>query len=687
MRFELNQVQFPYPMEKFLFLLWLLTWTSGGLLLASSLHLPRRLILGVGLTLGAVTQAWLANLLGFILPAPAAFWGGALVTLALALAFARPLSWMEIRRALVPASWGQVAALLALTCVFTAIGRGLLLFEDYQNLPTISLMARGDIPPRFALDPSVRFGYHYLMLLFAAQITLLGDIVPWNALDFTRSLFFGLTLLLTYLWVGRMTRSRLAAFTGALFVAFAGGARWLLLLLPTAWVASLSKNITLLGSAAQSVPDLAGGLTLPWAIDGGPPVPFPFAFVNGIAHPLVLSHGGSGMMVSALTVLILIVYRFVRDWRGGLVMVILLAALANLSEHAYLAAFFGLGLALLIHWIRTRSLKIPRDYLPWIGLGAASGFFAAFQGGVLTEIVRGFLGPQAGAAATDSYFTVGFSLNPHPTIISGHLGLLDLTNPSQLLVALFEIGPILLALPITAIWGWKMLKAHRWWDAALVFGGVMGLASLFLQYEGSAGVTATSRLFGDLLTPLTRFAVPLLWTWATNPSTATFMLPLKRKINLAVLMLGFISIFSGLILFGIELTAAQKPVLPLAMQSMDVQIYNEYWDKLESDALVFDTLPARAVTIFGRFTDSNETWYVPKQSWIRLAQNPFPRDLRAAGFDYFYYSLINWESFSPEVQSALEDPCVKLVVQADGIRSDTDFRKSWMRLVDIRACK
>lgn len=665
-------------LEKLPFLLWLLSWTLGGLLLTSAaFHLPRRFILGVGLALGAVTEVWLANLLGFLLPAPVAFCGGALLTLALGLIFSWPLNLDKLHQ-LIPASWGQILALLLLTYLFSAIGRGLLLFEDYQNLPTISLMARGDIPPTFALDPNVRFGYHYLMLLFAAQIMRLGGIVPWNALDFTRGLFFALTLLLTYLWVARMTRSRLAALVGALFAAFAGGTRWLLLLLPPAWVAGLSKHITLLGSAAQSVPGLAGGLLLPWAIDGGPPLPFPFAFVNGITPPLILSHGGSGMMVSALTILLLIVYRFVRDWRGGLVMVILLAALANLSEHAYLAAFFGLGLALLLYWMRTRSLKIPHDYLPWIGLGAASGLFAAFQGGVLTELVRGVLEPRAGAAATDSYFTIGFSLNPRPTVISGHLGLLDLTNPPQLLVALFEIGPILLAIPITALWGWKMLKAHRWWDAALVFGGVMGIASLFLQYEGSAGVTATSRLFGDLLTPLTLLAVPLLWTWAK--SRATF-------IKQSLLTLGFVTIFGGMMLFGIELTAAQKPVLPLAMQTMDVQIYNEYWDKLPSDALVFDTLPARAVTIFGRFTDSNETWYVPKQSWIALAQNPLPRDLRAAGFDYFYYSLINWESFSPEVQSALEDSCVKLVTQADGIRSETDFRKSWVRLVDIRGCE
>ena len=665
--------------DKLLFSFWVITWSAGGWLLASSaFHLPRRLVFGVGLAIGAVVQVWFANLLGFVMPAPVAFWGGALLTLALGIAFTRPFSLDGIRRALVPASWGQLIALIFLTYVFTAFGRGLLLFEDYQNLPTISLMAGGDIPPRFALDPNVRFGYHYLMLLFAAQIMLLGGVVPWNALDLTRGLFFGLTILLTYLWTERMTRSRLAAYSGAIFGAFAGGTRWLLLLLPSNWVAYLSRDITLLGSAAQSVPDLARGLTLPWAIDGAGPIPFPFAFVNGITPPLILSHGGSGMMVAALSILILLLYRFWRDWRGGVVMTVLLSALANLSEHAYLAAFFGLGLALILHWIRSHSLKIPRDFIPWILLGAASGVFAAFQGGVLTEIVRGLLAPRAGGVATGSYFTVGFKLNPHPMVISGHLGLLDLTDPRQLILALLEIGPILLVIPIAAVWGWKMLRARRWWDAALVFGAVIGLVSLFLQYEGSAGVTATSRLFGDLLTPLTLFAVPLLWTWANARSV---------RIKQTLLSLGFVTIFGGMILFGIELIAAQKPVLPLAMGPMDVQIYNEYWDKLEPNALVFDTLPARAVTIFGRFTDSNETWYVPKESWIALAQNPFPRALRAAGFDYFYYSLINWENFSPEVQSALDDPCVKPAVQVDGVRSATDAHQSWLRLVDIRGCE
>ncbi len=180
--------------------------------------------------------------------------------------------------------------------------------------------------------------------------------------------------------------------------------------------------------------------------------------------------------------------------------------------------------------------------------------------------------------------------------------------------------------------------------------------------------------------------------------SATFMLPLKRKINLAVLRnvsyvkmallsLGFVTIFGGMMLFGVELIAAQKPVLPLAMQAMDVRIYNEYWDKLEPEARVFDLLPARAVTIFGRFTDSHETWYVPKDSWIALAENPLPRALRAAGFDYFYYSLENWEKMSPEAQESLTDSCVQPVVEESGFRSETDFRKSWRRLVDIRGCE
>src|SRR3989304_4649921 len=105
MRREMNQVQFTHSMlDKFLFLLWLLAWSAGGLLLASAtFRLPRRLVFGAGLALGAVTQAWFANLLGFVLPAPLAFGGGALVTLALGVPFAWPLSWTKIRRALVPA--------------------------------------------------------------------------------------------------------------------------------------------------------------------------------------------------------------------------------------------------------------------------------------------------------------------------------------------------------------------------------------------------------------------------------------------------------------------------------------------------------------------------------------------------------------------------------------------------------
>ena len=667
----------PKLLELIPFALWLLAWTIGGLLLAdSTFRLPRRFVFGAGLALGAVTQTWFANLLGLILPPFIAFLGGGLLTLILGVVFARPLSLDKLRRAVFPVSWGQVFALLALTYIFTAIGRGLLIFEDYQNLPTISLLARGDIPPMFALDPNVRFGYHYFMLLFAAQVMRLGGLLPWNALDLTRGLFFGLTLLLTYLWVERMTRNRFAAYAGAFFTAFASGTRWLLLLLPPAWVAGLSKDITLLGSAAQSVPDLSSGLTLFWNVDGGPPIPFPFAYINGINMPHVLGHGGSAMMVTMLFMLILIVYRFWHDWRGGVVMVILLSALANLSEHTYLAAAFGLGVALVIHWIRSRSFKIPRDFLPWIAVGITSAMFAAVQGGVLTELVRGILGLQAGASEEGSYFTVGFALNPHPTVISGHLGLLDLTNPRQLILALLEIGPVLIAIPLVAVWGWKMLKAHRWWEAALVFGAVTGIGSLFLRYEGSAGITATSRLFGDFLAPLELYFVPLLWTWAR---------PRTPRVKQTLLSIGFVAVFGGLMLFGIELIAAQKPTQPL--QATDIQLHKEYWDRLEPDALVFDTLPARAVTVFGRYTDSNVTWYLPKESWIALAQNPFPRDLRAAGFDYFYFNLENWETFSPEIRAALENSCVKLVAETTGLRSETDFRKSWSRLVDIRGCE
>src|SRR5258707_5645932 len=229
---------------------WASLWIVGGWLLAACLfHLRRFETALVGVSIGLVAETWLANFLAQILPVVSAFWLAAACVLVGGLA----AGLQGGRRALLEKfsfSVGPWLILILLTLLFISIGRGLAIFEDYQNLPTISLMAAGDIPPHFALDPQFRFNYHYLVLLFAAQFMRLGSMSPWTALDISRGLIVALPLMLAGLWSYRMTGSRLAAFLSAVMLMFAGGARWLLLLLPQSLLQNLSSQITLIGSAA-----------------------------------------------------------------------------------------------------------------------------------------------------------------------------------------------------------------------------------------------------------------------------------------------------------------------------------------------------------------------------------------------------------------------------------------------------
>ena len=166
----------------------------------------------VGVAIGLTLQTWLANGIAHVLPIVYASWlSGAL------LCVAGIVSTIVLpRRLQIVSSWTQWCLLGGGVLVFTLIGRGLGIFDDYQNLPTISLMATGDVPPHFALNPSLNFGYHYFLLLVAAQLMRLGDLFPWTALDVARGLVMALPLMLAGLWAYRLTHSQLAgALAGA----------------------------------------------------------------------------------------------------------------------------------------------------------------------------------------------------------------------------------------------------------------------------------------------------------------------------------------------------------------------------------------------------------------------------------------------------------------------------------------
>jgi hypothetical protein len=653
------------------FAAWMLLWIAGGWLLTAALFRLRgsenaMVGLGVGLTL----QAWLANLLARALPVTTAFWFSA------ALVFiAGVVSAFVFRRDLqIEFSLPQWAFLILLTLLFNFIGNGLGIFDDYQNLPTISLMAAGDIPPHFALDPSLNFGYHYLLLLIAAEFMRLAHMFPWSALDLARGFVLALPLMLAGLWAYRLTKNCVAAFLTGFMLAFAGGARWLLLLIPQPILGIISSNITLIGSASTTAPNLADALLSNWKIDGAGPIPFPFAFYTGINQPYIMAYTGiAGSAILIMLILLMTAGRW-RHWSAAIVTSILIAALAMANEVSF--GLIGLGfLLVVVVWLITkRTWNLPRELWIWIAILAAAGLAAAAQGGMFTEIVRARFQSGPGAA---SYFDASPRFVWPPSMISAHLGSLSIFNLSQLIAALAEIGPVILVTPLVLIWAWKSFKIGKWFEAALIASSLWSLPALFVAFKGPL-FTATPRLMSGWFFACILYSAPLLWIWLRKRSEAW---------QVAALSGGLVTTFAGLILFGIQLAAIQKPIYATFITPMDAQMSQNYWNKLKPGALIFDPTVYRAPTVFGRFTKSSLSWYQTSPEFQALAGAPDPFKIHAAGFDYMYFDSDYWNNMTPAEQALFKNECVKQIAQVNGIHSEKDYRKDFRRLLDIRGCR
>lgn len=654
------------------FLLLCLLWGIGGwLMIRRAFDLPERERSLVGLGIGLVIGNWLVNFLVRVLPFAFASWLSAALTIALGVALAWPLQREYVYKFI--QHWRQWLALAALTLLFTLIGRGLSIYDDFQNLPMVSLIATGEVPPKFPLASKMSYGYHYFLLLLGAQFLRLAGAAPWTAVDLARGLVLALTLMLGGLWAWRLTGQRLTAILAALFMAFAGGLRWALFLFPPSLLDKLSEQVTLIGSAASSAPTLKELLTSNWLTSASPGIPFPAAFVSGVDEPFVMLHNGYGASHLLIILLMLMLGGWQKKaWQWSGIMAVLFACLALANEVAFALIFAGGALTILLWLILVTKKEKSALPLPLFAAAAGGGMIALFQGGFITTALVGWLARSGGGNA--SILKVEFAL-VSPALLSAHLGSLDLFRPLQLTAALLEAGLAFFVLPWVLLWGWKAMKEQRWFAAALAASTLFGVLSVLIRYTGGAGETATTRLFGHSLQVAKILAVPLLWTWLSG----------KRDIFKEIAILaGVLACISGIVLFGAEVSAMQRPVYSDYLTSLDAQFYNKYWDRLEPGALIFDPKSSRAPTVFGRYNNA-ATWWINSATdeWIGLMKNPDPYAIHAAGYDYMYFHRSFWE----EHQSLLDISCVEVIEQIDDIHSASNVAGDFRRLARISNCK
>jgi hypothetical protein len=644
-------------------------WCGGGWLISTHIfRLRSRERLFTGIASGSLFFMLFSNLLAQVMSLPAAYWSAAVLVLGIGLLAAflsstRPR--FPIRDLFV---WPQIIAFIALFLLFVWINRGLSIFDDYANLPLVSVIATGDVPPHFYLNPTKILDYHYGGHLLAASLMRVGGFFPWSSLDLFKAYSIAMTVVLGALWYRRFIRKDLAWLWIGLVILLGGGSRWLLLFVPENHLQEMSTDVQMIGSASDSGVDFYSAMTGPWSIEGDTSFPFPFAFVNSVSRPLSIAIGSSGAMATMIPFLLLLLAQ--RRWRPvpGLFFGLLLTSLALVSEHIFAIIWGGIFLAAGIQaWMR-RSYR-PAIQWGWTLLPGA--LLAPVMGGVLTETIQGWLarpgGPPGGGIGLPQ-----IAVRWPPAFFSPHLGVLSLTDLDHWAIALAEIGLLLFLAPwvLRATPGY--LRSGKLLMAGLSIMAVISfLLPILLRFaerdRDIARLTSAALMIWMIL------GIPYAW----------FAYQRGGKLKKTAIGIGYVLvILGGVALLPSQFIAIPQTRLSYFVDDPDALMSKAYWNNLEEGAWIMDlSYPFRPPTLFGRGTGpAYQNAYRLLPEFEDLISNPDPISLARAGYAYMYVDRKTWQELSERQRAAFEKACVRIVAEQKTVK---DFR----RLFDIQDCQ
>jgi hypothetical protein len=253
------------------------------------------------------------------------------------------------------------------------------------------------------------------------------------------------------------------------------------------------------------------------------------------------------------------------------------------------------------------------------------------------------------------------------------MGILSFTNPLHLLVILLEIGPMILLIYFIIVWGIKAERSSRTFESILSWMALLSILLVFFTIDlKSTTIGALTRAQNFFLLISRIFAIPIL----------LILLPGKNEIT-KIIYYGLIAItlLSGLVIFGLEMTAIQKPIQSTFLEPLDAKIMDHYWLQLDETYLVFDPIPYRSAVLFGKPTNAGLTWFDTKPTYDTMFNNPDPQLMQENGFGYVYSDRAYLKSLPNEVSKRFEHTCVKVLADYKD-----DFGGERI-LMDIRACQ
>lgn len=661
------------PLGIFPFALTLLIWTVGGWLLARHLfRLPARQRLLIGFGLGLVAYLWFLNLLGgrieigfsYFLPAVLVLLAGGLS----AWKSGKPLlEWVDLKLSPFLLLFGG----LLLYSLF--LERGLGIYDDYHHLPAISAMGAGNLPPRYILNAAYDYSYHYGFELLGGSLMRLGNLFPWSAFDVGKAMLWVYSLILVAILLKQFLQETGKVILAVGLFLFMGGTRYLLMLLPQPLLQSFENAISFSGVSQDLKLPFSQILFAPWTVGGGPPQPFIYGFTNSLNASYILNHMGEFPLALIIFLLLWYLADKFTSVKAVPLFAILFAHLALTYESTYGLLLVSLAFTGALFIIRKKP--IPKAFWLFTLAAAISLPFAIFQGGSLFSIFQGVfekaLGSRPAVIIHPDAESV-FSLRWPPAIPTSHFGALSITSLPQLLVGLFEIGPILFFSPSITRWVWKKFQQGEWVLGVVILSAWVGfIISLLVSYNLSER-------------DITRFAKHAILLW-----NLFFLILLLQKDQvwgrwcrvLAVLCTSLMLV-SGLVNTWVQNSALNRPVLSDGIDGLDAQMTNQVWGTLDQQDLVFDpgSNDWRATAVTGLLTASSMNRQTTPL-WQQLSSEPSLQEFLQNGFRYLYVDQSWWRALSDSQRSSLSDPCIKVIASAS-MDGDFQFRK----LLDMGAC-
>ena len=654
----------------FLALQFLLLSLGGWVTATHAFRIPSKERIPIGIALGLVLFIFFSNIFGHWFTPNASYWIAVLSVLLLG-----GLAWFINKGQILESRdlevWPQLLMLGFAIGIFTLIGRGLAIFDDRKNLSLISLMAAGDIPPHFYMNSNFLFSYHYGFQLLGASMMRIGGLFPWSAFDLSKGIMASSAILLSFTWGRRMSRRYVGGIIFAVTLLFVSGTRWILLLFPPSFIQNASQGLALWGSGAQSAQTLLQGLSSIWVIEGGPPTPIPFAFVNGILQPFILylQTGPRSLALLIIFTLLLLVHRR-KNLLSSVIVIILLASWALASEAEF--ALFVLGFSVLLVLLLVsrpnhRNLDKLRELF---GITFAAGVLSLLQGGTITQIARAIVSRSSAANPGALGPDVGFGLRFPPAIVSSHLGEMRIFDLGELVIAMSELGPLLILAPLALWFTRRRIQKGDYWLGALGVSTIFGfILPIIFSYSVDRDVTRMTQY--ALITWLILSWPMIVVIWRRGPA-------IWKHIFVG---LGFVSVLGGLVVLGPLLSAMQTVTFADDIAPLDAQMLRSNWDALEPGSEVLDSDPWRAVVVTGRLTRSSASGYATLPEWEKLRSEPSLNKVVSAGFEYIYIDTYWWDSMTEEEQSSYNSSCVELV---DDAFDNAENGERW--LYDLRAC-